>query len=60
MIHRDVLPEVAVHINHDGIDALEDIEDTSQEVVVRNLCGVLLALQAEVLAYERLPTAFQS
>ena len=52
ILHGDVLPEVAVQIDDDGVDALHGIEHACQAVVVGNLCGPLLTLQAQLLTDE--------
>ena len=52
VLHRDVLPEVAVQVDDDGVDALHGIEHSAQAVVVAYLCGVLLTFQSEALADE--------
>ena len=52
ILHRDIHPEVAIQIDDDGVDATHSIKDSTQPVVVRNLCGPLFALQSEFLANE--------
>ena len=37
IFHRDVLPEVAVHVNHNGIDAFHRIKNGSQIIIIRDL-----------------------
>ena len=44
VVHRDILPEVAVKVYHYGIDALECIEYLAQSVVVADLGGILFTL----------------
>ena len=50
VLHRDIHPEVAVQVNHNGVDTRHRIEHTAQMVVVRNLRRPLLALQSQLLA----------
>jgi len=52
VFHRDVLPEVTVHVNHNGIDALHGIEDGTQIIVIGNLSSILFAFQTELFSHE--------
>ena len=52
ILHRDIHPDVAVEIDHDGVDAADGVEDAAQVVVVADLRGPLLALQPEFLGDE--------
>ena len=52
VVHGDVHPEVAVQVDDDGVDAAHGVEHGGQVVVVRDLRGVLLALQPQLLLYE--------
>ena len=52
VLHGDVLPEVAVHVYHDGVDTLQVVEKCSQKVIIGNLGGVLLTLQTQLLIYK--------
>ena len=58
IFHRDILPEVAVHINHDGIDTLHGIEDSTQVIIVGNLSGVLFSFQAKLFCNELITESF--
>ena len=54
IFHRDVLPEVAVEVDYNGADALHRIEKRREIVVVGNLRGELLALDAQALREKRI------
>ena len=58
VLHRDVLPEVAVHIHHDGVDAFHGIKDGAKEIVVGDLRGVLLALQSQPLSHKTIAEGY--
>ena len=47
VLHRDVLPEVAVKVDNDRVDALHGIENGAKAVVVAYLSRVFLAFEAE-------------
>ena len=49
ILSRDILPEVAVQVDDDSIDALHCIEQSSEAVVVADLRRIFLALQSETL-----------
>ena len=51
-LHWYVLPEVAVHIYNNGVYAAHSIEERCKIIVVRNLCSILLTLQAKFIAHE--------
>ena len=63
VFHRDILPEVTVHINHHRIDALHGIKDGRQIIVIGYLGSILLAFQAKLfgneLIAECLPVIFR-
>ena len=52
VLHRNILPEVAVKVNDDGIDTLHSIKDGAQAVVVTNLGSVLFTFKAQLLGNE--------
>ena len=50
IIHGDIHPEVAVKVDHDGIDTTHGIKDGAKPVIIGNLCRILLTLKSEFLA----------
>ena len=52
IFHRNVLPEVAVKVDDDGVYALHRVEHGGEAVVVADLRGEGLALQSELLAHK--------
>ena len=58
VLHRDILPEVAVHINHHRVDALHGIKDGRQIIIVGYLGSILLTLQAKFLGNELVAERF--
>ena len=58
ILHRDILPEIAVHINHNGIDALHGIENGTQIIVIGNLSSIFLTLQPQLFGYETISERF--
>ena len=58
IFHRDVLPEITVHIDHHRIDTLHGIEDSRQIVVVRNLRCIFLAFQSQFLCNKLISECF--
>ena len=58
VLHRDVLPKVAVHVNHNGIDALHGIKDGSQIIIIRNLSSIFLTFQPQLLCHELISECF--
>ena len=47
VLHRDVLPEVTIHIHHDGIDTLHSIKNSREVIIVRNLRCIFFAFQSQ-------------
>ncbi len=54
VLHGDVLPEVAVHVDDDGVYALHGIEDGTEGVVVAYLGGVFLSFESQFITQELL------
>ena len=54
IFHRNVLPEVAVQVKDNRVDTLHRIEYGREIVVVGNLRGELLALDAQALREKRI------
>ena len=52
VLHGDVHPEVAVHVDDDGVDAAHGVEDGPQPVVIGDLRCPLFALQSQLPADE--------
>ncbi len=52
VVHRDVLPYVAVKVKDNGVETTESIEQRAEVIVIRNLRGEALALYAEIVAEE--------
>mmetsp|Transcript_127897 Transcript_127897/g.408971 ORF Transcript_127897/g.408971 Transcript_127897/m.408971 type:complete len:223 (+) Transcript_127897:471-1139(+) len=52
VVHGHIHPDVPAHVRQDGVDPLHCVEDRAHVVVVLDLCGVLLPLQAELLRAE--------
>ena len=58
ILHRDILPEVTVHVNHHRIDALHCIEDGGQIVIIGNLSRIFFTLQAQLLCDKFIAESF--
>ena len=52
ILHRDIHPDIAVEVDDNRVDTTHRIKQRTQPVIVGNLGGVLLALQAELLTDE--------
>ena len=58
IFHRDVLPEVAVHVNHNGIDAFHRIKNGSQIIIIRDLSSIFLTFQSQLSCYKLITEFF--
>ena len=52
VVHGDIHPEVAAEVDDDGVDTAHGVEDGAEPVVVADLRGILLTLQAELVGDE--------
>ena len=58
VLHRDILPEVTVHIHHNGIDTLHCIKNSRKVIIVRNLRCILFTLQPQLLCNKSVTELF--
>ena len=58
ILHRDVLPEVTIHIDHNRIDTLHTIKNSRKVIIVRNLCSIFFTLQSQFLCNKPITELF--
>ena len=58
ILHRDILPEVPVHIYHYSIDTLHCIKNSREVIIVWNLSRIFFTFQSQFFCNETITELF--